>query len=94
MTTPRKTYHGKGGRFASFDSAHVVTQGGKKFRVTRTLEPIDGDGQPIDAQKAESILSLVSKGRSRSLALVDWLVSTGVLVVEGRCGCGGEPDAT
>jgi hypothetical protein len=93
MTTSRKTYHGKGGRFANFDSAHLVTQGGKKFRVTRTLEPIDGDGQAIDSQKAESILAMVSKGRQRSLALVDWLVSSGVLVVEGRCGCGGESEA-
>jgi len=33
------TYHSKTGKFCASHEAHKVSKGGKRFRVTRVLEP-------------------------------------------------------
>lgn len=38
---PKRTFHDGQGRFTSFHRASSVTDGGKRFRVVRTMEPID-----------------------------------------------------
>ncbi len=37
------TYHSKNGKFCKDHEANVVTKDGKRFRVQRVLEPMDGD---------------------------------------------------
>jgi len=52
----KNTFHDKRGRFTSYDKANVVNQGGERFKMVRTLEPIktEKESEP-DASTAEHV---------------------------------------
>lgn len=60
-----KTFHAKNGRFTSFNRANVVNQGGERFKMVRTLEPLDApekdEAPPPDASAAESVVQAKQK---------------------------------
>ncbi|MBW2169145.1 MAG: hypothetical protein JRG69_07790 [Deltaproteobacteria bacterium] len=62
----RKSYHAKNGRFTSFNRANVVNQDGERFKMVRTLEPLDAPekddktSQP-DASTAENVAQAKQK---------------------------------
>lgn len=56
----RTTHHAKNGRFTSFNRANTVTQDGERFRMVRTLEPIEPKDVP-DPATAESIVQVKQK---------------------------------
>jgi len=60
----RKTFHAKNGRFTSYNRANVVNQDGAKFRMVRTLEPLDPpkDVEPKpDPSTAEGVVAAKQK---------------------------------
>lgn len=58
----KKTYHAKNGRFTSFDRANVVNQGGERFKLVRTLEPLDAPKEPeADPSTAEGVMQAKAK---------------------------------
>lgn len=61
----KKSYHAKNGRFTSFNRANVVNQDGERFRMVRTLEPMDapekGEDPAPDASAAESVVQAKQK---------------------------------
>jgi hypothetical protein len=61
----KKTYHAKDGRFTSFNRANVVNQGGERFKLVRTLEPLDPPKEPeptpADASTAEGVTQVKQK---------------------------------
>lgn len=61
----KKTYHAKNGRFTSFDRANVVNQGGERFKLVRTLEPLDAptkeEPTPAETSTAEGVTQAKQK---------------------------------
>jgi len=57
----RKTFHSKSGRFTSFNRANIVTQDGEKFKMVRTLEPIEPPDNAPDAATAEAVVQVKKK---------------------------------
>ena len=56
----RKTYHAKNGRFTSFNRANVVHQDGERFKMVRTLEPLDPPKEP-EPEAAEAVVQAKQK---------------------------------
>lgn len=84
----KKTYHAKNGKFTSFDRANIVNQGGERFKLVRTLEPIkdQGDGdQQTDPATAENVAQVKAKVSSMAGRIAPQWISLNA-VTEARPG--------
>lgn len=74
----KKTYHAKDGRFTSFNQANVVNQGGERFKLVRTLEPLDPppkeEPTPAETSTAEGIAQVKAKVRDMAARIApQWI---------------------
>lgn len=75
-----KTYHSKSGKFTSYNHASSISDGGKRFKMVRTLEPIKPPEQASEPTSetppgdvAEMVMRAQALARRRTGTRGRWL---------------------
>lgn len=90
----KSTFHAKNGKFTSYDHANIVNNGGKKFRMVRTLEPVDAksdaapaaDAPAPDAGATESVNRVKAKIRALEGRIAPQWLPLSEVIQESRPG--------